>query len=125
MDLNLEELKVGDEIALDHKEAWTGVDTYSILRVKKITPTQVVTESFGLVRRWRKSTGMEIGRSGSGHQKLVAITAEVKQVQRRVSIARRLCKLSLEEVIKWPDEALELGWLAILEAREAETKDAK
>ncbi len=76
-------LKEGDEVAIPSNR---GQRAPSILRVLKITPTQIVVKEFALETRYNRFDGRK---RGNGYSRLVQVTGDVR------------AKVKLEENREW------------------------
>lgn len=89
----LESLKVGDEVALS--DNW---HEYSIMKVTKVTATQIVTK-YG---RYRKKDGFLVGGSGYLRSSICPLTNEIKYKIKKLYLTNKLSnvlsKLSYEQI---------------------------
>ena len=72
----IESLQVGDEVAIRNGH---GIADYSIHRVEKLTPTQIVVNYGGDDLRFRRSNGWRIGGPTWSSISMVQATPEIRQ----------------------------------------------
>jgi hypothetical protein len=137
--MNLENVEVGDTVyeLVFYRPGFGGALQFFLPRtVARVTKTQVIIQSVGREKRFRKDTGLEVGNSGrlfaEGDEhwgkKVEDETKKYEDVTRRVKMATRIRQWTDDIVPKWDHPRLEaihnlIGQAAYLNEKEEENRD--